>query len=100
MIRETEACMSDRLFQGTVAGFGVLVTIMLGGLGAMLTLQMFTMSQVNDMDGRLTAQINDMDRRLTRIETVMVIQNMMPQDLLAHRINEYVEKIDETVHET
>ena len=64
--------MSENRRERFFDGFGIIITVMLAGLGAMLTLQIYTMTQVSDMD-----------RRLTRIETVMVMQKIMPNDLVA-----------------
>ncbi len=64
--------MTDNRRERLFDGFGIIITVMLAGLGAMLTLQVYTMSQVSDID-----------RRLTRIETVMVMQKLIPGDLIA-----------------
>ncbi len=45
--------MRDKLFETMMAGFGIMVTLILAGFGLMLTLQMFTMSQMNDIDRRV-----------------------------------------------
>lgn len=64
--------MTENRRERFVEGFGVIITVMLAGLGAMLTLQVYTM-----------AQVSDIDRRLTRIETVMVMQKLIPGELIA-----------------